>query len=288
MVFGMRRQREMVLYTQRLPHAAAKPRLPSAAKRFLRTAASAAPLVAVVVAGTAPTTVAQPVRDDFYVTNGPVHAAALSGNALYIGGAFTWVGPATGAGVPIDAATGLPEHEFPRVIGSVCAVASDGAGGWYIGGEFTSVGGVARNNLAHVLRDNSVSAWNPGANARVRTLAAGPAAVYVGGFFTTVGGQVRNRLAALDPATGQATSWDPNADDLVDALAVVGPTIFAGGNFTTIGGQPRSYLAALDASTGQATAWNPDPNGRVQAMALHENTLYVGGSFTLIGGLERR
>src|SRR5205085_4133847 len=80
---------------------------------------------------------AQIVRQDFYVTNGPVHAEALSGNTLYLGGAFHQIGPSTGGGVPIDSASALPVPSFPRVTASgtpavVDAAISDGAGGWFI------------------------------------------------------------------------------------------------------------------------------------------------------------
>src|SRR5947208_7709632 len=48
-----------------------------------------------------------------WVTNGTVHAIADAGDTIYIGGWFTYVGPRTGPGVGIDAATGkstgLPE-----------------------------------------------------------------------------------------------------------------------------------------------------------------------------------
>src|SRR6185503_15272958 len=42
---------------------------------------------------------------------------------------------------------------FPAVEGTVNAALSDGTGGWYLGGEFESVGGVARHNLAHLRAD---------------------------------------------------------------------------------------------------------------------------------------
>src|SRR5205823_5088217 len=45
-------------------------------------------------------------NDATYVTNGTVNAVAVSGSITYIGGIFSWVGPATGAGVPFSAATG--------------------------------------------------------------------------------------------------------------------------------------------------------------------------------------
>src|SRR5438128_2631663 len=195
---------------------------------------------------------AQSVREDFYVTNGTVNAAVLSGGTLYIGGAFTQVGPATGGGVPIDATSGTPVSGFPKVLGSVAAVAPDGSGGWYIGGSFTSVGGAPRSNVAHILADFTVSAWNPNADGAVSALAVRGTTVDSGGEFSGGAGQPRSRAAALDAVTGLATAWNPTAtgssNAYVSALAVSGTTVYAGGAFTSIGGQPRTYMAALDAT----------------------------------------
>src|SRR5712671_5660373 len=97
---------------------------------------------------------AQVVREDFHITNGTVNSVVRSGSTLYVGGNFTSVGATTGAGAPIDASSGLAVSGFPVVAGQLTAVVPDGTGGWFIGGLFTSVGGVARSNLAHVLADN--------------------------------------------------------------------------------------------------------------------------------------
>jgi hypothetical protein len=243
---------------------------------------------------------AQAVDQNLWVANGSVDAIARSGNTLYIGGLFNQVGPATGAGVPINAATGVPVPGFPKVAGIVRAVAPDGSGGWFIGGFFSAVGGIPRANLAHILADNSVAAWNPGANDGVIALVVSGSLVYVGGVFTNVGGQPRNRIAALDASTGLPTAWDPNASGglslpptSVVALAVSGTTVYAGGNLTTIGGQTRNCIAALDAATGLATSWNPNasgwdfPGSSVQALAVSGTTVYAGGFFTTIGGQTR-
>src|SRR6185503_20568494 len=104
------------------------------------------PMVVATAIALAGTGSAQQVRQDFYVTgpNSTVYAMAKSGNTLYIGGNFSQVGPPTGSGVPVDPATGLPSGNFPRVTGTVHAVVPDGSGGWYIGGDFTAVGGISR------------------------------------------------------------------------------------------------------------------------------------------------
>src|ERR1051325_6740947 len=81
----------------------------------------------------------------------------------YIGGSFkigrgAWISRS----VPPDPAPAAVVTGFPRVSANgvpsaVNAVVSDGAGGWYIGGSFTTVGEVPQGNVAHVLAHNTSS-----------------------------------------------------------------------------------------------------------------------------------
>jgi hypothetical protein len=88
-----------------------------------------------------------------WVTNGQVSAIVTDpvNHLVYLGGSFTQVGPRTGDAAPVDLTTGLSPATFAQVLSSgsgVAAVVGDGSGGWYIGGSFTAVGGVAISNLA--------------------------------------------------------------------------------------------------------------------------------------------
>lgn len=233
---------------------------------------------------------AQTVRSDLFITNGQISAQVLRGNTLYLGGSFTFVGPVTGSGVPVDLNTALVSPGFPRVNGTVMAAVSDGSGGWYIGGSFTSVGSSARNNLAHVLADHSVASWNPGTNGAVRALAMRGTVLYVGGDFLSVGTSARNRIAAVDANTGAVSTWNPNANSSVRALVAGSSALYVGGQFTTIGGQARNRLALLSYVNGTADpAFNPNANSLVLTLTLDapNNTLYVGGQFTSVDGQAR-
>src|SRR5262245_48494108 len=84
---------------------------------------------------------------DFWITDGTVDSIARQGGVIYLGGDFAYVGPPTGSFAATDAVTGAPLLDRARVNGFVLAVAPDGAGGWYIGGSFTSIDGLARSNL---------------------------------------------------------------------------------------------------------------------------------------------
>src|SRR5438552_1624618 len=94
------------------------------------------PTIAIALVLSVQPAAAQVVDVNLWVPNGTVYAVVLSGNTIYIGGNFTFVGPATGGGVPLSAATGSLLRPFPNVDGSVYAVVPDGQGGWYVGGSF--------------------------------------------------------------------------------------------------------------------------------------------------------
>ena len=229
-------------------------------------------------------------NQDTCIANGQVNAIVTDGTTIYLGGSFTQVGPNTGRGVPLDATTGSPVALYPKVTGKVSAAVPDGSGGWYIGGEFTGVGGVARRYLAHIKSDGTVDAdWNPNPDNYVHTLALSGATLYVGGQFTTIGGETRNRLAAVDATTGAVAAWDPDAGGTVRALVLSGATLYAGGSFATMSGgaDTRNRLAAFDTTTGALAAWNPNANNTVYALAVIGSAVYIGGTFSNMGGTLR-
>ena len=155
-----------------------------------------------------------------------------------------------------------------------------------IGGTFTTVLGVTRNNIARLNPDGTLdAAFNPNANARVLSIAVQAD----GKIFSrlalshTIGGQAtRNYIARLDATTGLADSFNPNADSTVFSIAVQADgKILAGGFFTRIGGQTRNSIARLDATTGLADSFNPNADGPVFSIAVQAGgKILVGGDFT--------
>ncbi len=238
-------------------------------------------------------------------TNGPVSAIAVADDGTtYIGGDFTAIVRSTGSGVPVDGTTGEPMPVFPKVAGlisrgSVNAVAADGIGGWFIGGEFEYVGGIPRNNIAHIMANGKVDpSWAPRITQdttppSVDALSVCGGTLYVGGWFNAIDGVSRTSLAALETSTGRVTSWDArvSAFGLITAIAADGGRVYVGGLFTSIGGQQRKNIAALAAATGDAEAWNPNTDMTnyilVKALVVSGNTVYLGGLFHTIGGQTR-
>ena len=232
--------------------------------------------------------------EDAWVTDGTVYSIQPAGNVTYIGGDFTYVGPNTGRGVPIDVTTSQPVGSFPRIDGTVRAVVSDGSGGWYVGGDFTLVGDQQRLDLAHIASDGSVTPFNPGTDGVVYALAlsADGSILYVGGYFFTLGGANRHHLAAVRTADGVVLDHLPWLDSSVYAMVLSpdGTVLYLGGEFSNIGGVWRMHLAALRTADGSLVDYfAPDPDWPVFALALSSDgaILYAGGDFSTICGEPR-
>ncbi len=163
----------------------------------------------------------------------------------------------------------------------------------YIGGDFTEVGGEARNSIAALNLDGTLdTSWNPNIPtleiARVvSSIYATDTAIYVGGNFLAVNGvTARGNAAAFEIAngsnTGTALAWNPDSDAGIYKVIGNGTKIYLGGVFSTVGGVERYNLAAVDSTTGALDAsWNPKMNGSVYDMLIQDSKLYAVGLFQL-------
>jgi hypothetical protein len=226
------------------------------------------------------------VDGETWIPNGPVESVALDDDYVYLGGAFSYVGPQNGSGAILNPTSGELADSFPNIVGEVYVSVSDGSGGWYLGGNFNTVGGIERNNVAHILSDRSLdTTWNPDALDAVRTIAVSGSDIYVGGDFTFIGGQSRNFIAKLNNTNGNADeTWNANANGYVYALAISGSNIYAGGSFVGIGDDSINFVAKLNDTTGTADlTWQPNVlDGAVRSIAISGSDVYLGGDFQYI------
>ncbi|HEY6196172.1 MAG TPA: hypothetical protein VI504_14135 [Candidatus Eisenbacteria bacterium] len=224
---------------------------------------------------------AQALDGNLWVTDGDVNTIVPWGNTLYIGGTFGYVGPNTGGWTDLDI-NGHATSRLPRLDGDVTTTVSDGAGGWFLGGSFTHVAGIARPGLAHVLADGSLSPWtpNPATAYPVTCLEHQGTRLFV---VTDFG-----ELLAYDDATGNSIAdWTPQVFGQVSSLAVNGTTLFAAGDVSfnvTGSSQVGTGIAAVNTSTGAIEAWDPAPDAPVTRIRIVGRWLYATGGFTDIGG----
>jgi hypothetical protein len=224
-------------------------------------------------------------------TNNEVYALACdaSGN-LYAGGNFTTAGGTTvnyvakWNGVSWSA---LGSGLVSSTLLGVNALALDGSGNLYVGGDFSNAGGVPASCIAK-WNGISWSALGSGTNQPVWSLSIDASGnLYAGGEFTTAGGTTANHIAKWNGATWSAVGTGMNTGSGfggITALAIDGSgSLYAGGDFTTAGG-----LSALHAARWNGTAWSAlgsGTSGQIWALAAGSSgVLYAGGEFTLAGG----
>jgi hypothetical protein len=123
---------------------------------------------------------------------------------------------------------------IPGSNGSVSAIAVDGSGSVYIGGEFTRTGGVETNQIAKW--NGSVwSALGSGMNNRVTALAISGSDLYAGGYFSMAGG-VANTTGI---AKWNGSAWSALGSGTEGAIHTLATDtsghLFLGGEFSFAG-----------------------------------------------------
>ncbi len=176
--------------------------------------------------------------DSFYLTYTHIHALALQGSTLYVGGVFDSVG-----GVPrsrlcaFDATThellpwnpSVVNGEYPdSVIQDIVATPQ----AIYIMGTFDSIGGVAQRYIAAVdPQSGALLPFQANPNRPVAAMAYSDGRLYVGGLFSTIGGKPRNGFAVLDGVSGEALEEGPMFPPraTVQSLAVGDTLVYVSG-----------------------------------------------------------
>jgi len=179
----------------------------------------------------------------------------------------------------------------PGTNGNVYALANDGDGNVYAGGDFTLAGGVVVNRVAKW--DGTIwSALGSGMNGTVLALAVdGYGNVYAGGEFIADFQETTtfNHIAKWDGTswstlgTGTQGSGPSHTTGYVYALAVFGDDVYAGGFFVTAGGNDAYHIAKWDGTNWSALGDGMDD--AVRALAVHwSGDVYAGGYFSTAGG----
>jgi hypothetical protein len=157
----------------------------------------------------------------------------------------------------------------------------------YVGGFFTSAGGVSANRVARFntqtntwssLGTGSSNGVSGGASPYVFALAVVGNEVVVGGFFTSAGGVSANNVARFNTQTNTWSSLGTGSSNgvngRVNALAVVGNEVYVGGNFTSAGGVSANYVARFNTQTN---TWSTLGTGSSNGVNNYVNALAVVG-----------
>jgi hypothetical protein len=278
-------------------------------------------LAAVVVAPTPPAAAVTPgiafsadnlatwqTESDFSGGNGVVWALASSHGKVVAGGTFAALLPppgGSGARLPLtslailDGETGAPDScQLPVAGGSATVRAlttSPDGNTVYVGGDFSSIGGVARGRLAaiDVVSCTVKSFQVPGISGTVRALAVKGNTLYFGGDFTVVNLQPRQRFAAVNATTGAVLPWVADADAPGRAIGVSpdGTKVAIGGEFFNVNGASTHSIAVVNGTTGANVRTYPGlvPNtSMTHAIWSGQDRFYVGNEGSGFGVFDGR
>ena len=263
--------------------------------------------VAAVVAtvGLAPAATADPVGATSWMSrtwgvDGRVSELVPTSAGVVVAGSFTTAVAPSGASRPARSiALWDPESgrfaDWPvAVAGEVLAAAVDGDT-LYLGGDFTTVNGAARRNLAAVrLSTGTLLPWSPRAFGQVETLAVRNGSIYAGGVFTQIEDATAitttNRIARLGADGSLDRTWTGSiaAGDRVRVLLLTadGGGLYIGGDFTELGGSSAYGRLARVGTGATATidttfrSGNNNNNGRSPVFDL----ALVGSSLLVASG----
>jgi hypothetical protein len=237
-----------------------------------------------------------------------VYALTVYDGKLIAGGLTT-----TGGGVaswdgiswsPLGSGMEGGTHSYPDIYPSVLALCVyDGK--LIAGGNFTTAGGVAANQIAAWDGSN----WSPLGSGMsednhpaVLALTVYDGKLIAGGNFTTAGGVAANQIAAWDGSNWSPLGLGLCCNDSYDVYALVeyNGNLIAGGKFFLADGESANYIAAWD-----GTSWSPLGSGMgmadigkvfhyqpredylyslsVEALCVYDGELIAGGDFTTAG-----
>ncbi len=178
----------------------------------------------------------------------------------------------------------------------VNAVAIDSLGRIYVGGDFTTFGGVAGfNRLVRFLPSGALDTTfniGTGFNGEINALLIDASdRLVVGGVFTTVNGATANRFVRLSPsgAVDATFAVGTAANGSVFSLAADGTAILIGGSFTSFNGTAINRLARVSETGALDTGFSPNPSSSVRAILPQSGgSVVLGGNFNTVGGAPVR
>jgi hypothetical protein len=219
------------------------------------------------------------------------YALRQVGTTMYAGGEFSRLGNVSRSNIgAFSATTGTMTSFAPKFNGPVWAIEDLGSGHLAVGGDFTTVNGVARRGLAVVNPTTGAvdTTFNAHLNGRVTSLNLVAGRLIAGGMFT-------KKLQAVNPTTGADTGYlNLNINGAYvyrTAVDPLGTRLVAVANINSVGGQARrqAFMVNLGTSSGTLSSWYYQPLSRQCAASsynfyLRDVDFSPDGSYFVLAG----
>lgn len=239
---------------------------------------------------------------DYGGPSGDPYAMLRMGRKIYIGGGFL-----TTAGQPNLknlARFNLDTESWEQVPGIdrnfnnfVRSLHHTSDGKLIVGGDFTSIGGVAGQKIARF--DPQTNEWSQLLDPTAGDDAAGPLGsgvqsitssgdyIYIGAdIFWNTDNQDWKHIRRFNTETNRWSSVGDGLDGTVHAMTTDSSgNVFAGGGFSRSGSTDTSSLAVWNGSSWSEVGGGVGDTGFVRALAIGpDGRLFVGGQFSSVGG----
>jgi uncharacterized repeat protein (TIGR01451 family)/uncharacterized delta-60 repeat protein len=233
--------------------------------------------------------------------NGPVYAVLLTpAEQMIAGGDFTFVNGMRRNRLVRLNATGSVDRDFDIGSGAnapVHALLLDSSGRVLVGGQFTTLNGIARNRVARLNTDGSVdTSFNPGGGAAWTVYALGTSslstmpvsAAGTGSNTNVINTGVTAGFIALDYSF-QGTNTDHSLRIYYGNVLIANETNKVNGTVNAPFGPGQATDLTIIINEGNTnsvdTTWNY--NGTITLGAPGDEQVYVGGSFPTFDGAAR-
>lgn len=218
------------------------------------------------------------------IGGGSVHDIKYN-NGLFVAGDFNYVGGVSKRYLAkIDTATGLASSlsiliNPASIIKTVLPIGSS----VFIGGNFATVNGKYRNNLAAInLKSNELSNWDNTTNGEVFDILIDSGSIYVAGWFSTINGLSRQGVAKMNITNNVLANWNPLNGTTATGYILYnhGADIFVGGNLSVYGTINHYGIIKADKINGIIDNWAPATFniGEVRDIKISGNNLYLAGN----------
>lgn len=233
--------------------------------------------------------------------DGQVTKLASDGARLYAGGFFS-----TAGSVPANRLAAWSDGTWDTLQGGLAwggippqvSALEVHAGNLYVGGYFTTAGGVSTTGIARWDGSTWHAIGSPSHVWGINSISAGADGLVVTGVFSQAGGVEANGLARWDGTQWLALGTGLRRGDSGAGLSLVrlGQDLYVGGLFTFVDGMPAVNLALLRGGQWQPAAVAPAQGLHAEfrnnaphwptAMASFDGSLYAAGRITLAGDQE--
>ncbi len=219
--------------------------------------------------------------------NGTVNSIVSDGTYLYVGGAFTSINSKFISYLAryVISTGQIDTTWLPNPNNTIYALALDNSNGLYIGGSFTTVGGVSRSNMAKVSTvDGSLTGYNPATfNGAVKCILLNSTYtnVYIGGQFTGANPLTYGYFSGLNTTTGSITGRYAITNVVRPIIAITAPifltddatgTYIIGTNFSYNFGTLQTQAVKVD--SGGNVIWTTAITPGLRLTALTDTYLY--------------